>query len=152
MRHTSLAAGRSVSHIVYMMPFVYAIALASLLLLLAPRTAAAQRDAIRVMAGRVLDGMANGGSRGDRDGSIWRDDDIYQRDRDGAWERERRAREKWCRKHRNDRRCDGQWQLNRRNGANWCWDRDRNGRCDVNRQAARGRARADRRWALGDRW
>lgn len=134
MRATSSKAASAVVHMTYISRAFYVALAATALLLLVPAPARAQNDAIRVMAGRVLDGVVNG-DRVDPNGSIWRNDDIYRRDRDRdrAWERERAARERWCRQNRNDRRCDELFRNDRRNdrdNANWCWDRDRNGRCD----------------------
>jgi hypothetical protein len=105
-----------------------AMLVASLLLLGAPRQASAQNDALRVLAERVLqnrDGIQN------RDG-VWNDRDGSRRERD-QWERERLAREAFCRRNRNDRRCDSydDYDANANRRGAWCLDRDRNNRCDV---------------------
>jgi hypothetical protein len=137
MRNTSFKAASGVSLVANIARPMLILALSTVaLLLVAPRTAAAQNDAIRVMAGRVLGGVVNG----DRNSGIYRDDN---RRRDGAWERERAALERYCRNNRYDRRCDDLYRIRRddnRSNANWCWDRDRNGRCDnVRNDNGRGR-------------
>jgi hypothetical protein len=154
MRRSASATSQAVFHLAYIKPILYlALAMASMLLI-APATAGAQTDAIRIMAGRVLDEATNRGVRTDRDGGVYRNDDIYRRDgninrrdRNTAWERERIARERWCRQHPNDRRCDGWLRDRRGNNANWCWDRDRNGRCDT---AARNNGRGRGSWRDDD--
>lgn len=141
-------------------PFILGLLL-SLALLLFPSFAQAQTDAIRIMAGRVLDNarFPVGTNRGGRDDVIWRDADRREadrRDRDGRWDNERydrrsaqqirkeqKAREQFCRKHPRERICRqgigyGYGLENRRgNNAAWCWDRNRDGRCDANQAAAR---------------
>ncbi|MBC7898083.1 MAG: hypothetical protein H7066_21875 [Cytophagaceae bacterium] len=121
MRTASSLEAPALVNKVYM---ALAMLFASLLLLGAPRQAAAQNDALRVLAERVLQ---------NRDGG-WNDRDGSRRDRD-QWERERLAREAFCRRNRNDRRCDdnGRYDSNERRGA-WCLDRDRNNRCDASSQ------------------
>ena len=95
-----------------------------------PRLAAAQGDAIRIMAGRVLGQV--GRDRGDE---TWGNGELARRDSDRL-RRERREREQWCARHRGNKKCDAYGFENRR-GGDWCLDRDRNGRCDVNRRDER---------------
>lgn len=118
MRTASSMAAPALVNKVYL---ALAMLCASLILFGAPRQAAAQNDALRVLAERVLQ---------NRDGG-WNDRDGSRRDRD-QWERERLAREAFCRRNRNDRRCDDydRNETNARRGA-WCLDRDRNNRCDA---------------------
>lgn len=119
MRTASSVAVPVVFNKVYM---ALAMLLASLLLLGAPRQAAAQNDALRVLAERVLQ---------NRDGG-WNDREDSRRDRD-QWERERLAREAFCRRNPNDRRCDDfdRYDANANRRGAWCLDRDRDNRCDV---------------------
>ena len=124
--------------------------LALTLLLLLPNSAAAQTDAARILAGRVLDNARfPSGSRNDRDGGIWRDDDRRRDDdryedrridnrRDAQrLRREQKAREKFCRKNPRERVCRVGYgygyglDKGRNNNAAWCWDRNRDARCDV---------------------
>ena len=125
MRTASSITTPIVIHKMYM---GLAVLSASLLFLGAPRQAAAQNSPLRVLAERVLEGRD--GVYNDRDGNNTR------RERE-QWERERAAREAYCRHNRNDRRCDNNdWNYNNNNndvsrrGA-WCLDRDRNNRCDA---------------------
>lgn len=125
MRTASSVATPVLFHKLYM---ALAMLVASLLFFGAPRQAAAQNDALRVLAERVLQNRDGGWN--DRNGG-W-DDRDSRRQRD-QWERERIAREQFCRRNRNDRRCDGYYgydQNTNRRGA-WCLDQDRNNRCDA---------------------
>jgi hypothetical protein len=128
MRTASSVATPTIFHKLYM---ALAMLVASLLFFGAPRQAAAQNDALRELAERVMQDR-NGGWN-DRDGR-WDDRDGSRRQRD-QWERERIAREQFCRRNRNDRRCDDYYRYDQnssRRGA-WCLDQDRNNRCDASR-------------------
>ena len=146
MRRTSSVARQGVLDLTHLKTALFFALAALTLVLFAPARAHAQSDAIRIMAGRVLDEAVNRGVDrrgtiyGDRTGGIYRDDDIYRRDRD-AWEREQIARERWCREHPSDRRCDDRLFDRRNDNGNWCWDRDRNGRCDNRQQMKKGKGR-----------
>jgi hypothetical protein len=122
------------------------------LLLLLPGRAAAQNDAIRVMAERVLGGSGFPGMPGrDRNDGVRRDRDDdrrYENDRrdDERWRRAQKAREKYCRKNPRARDCRDSWEYGRGNGqdrrndnASWCWDRNGDRRCDVSPVGRRGR-------------
>jgi hypothetical protein len=137
MRTASSVAAPVLFNKVYM---ALAMLAASLVLIGAPRQAAAQNDALRVLAERVLQ---------NRDGG-WNDREGSRRDRD-QWEREQRAREAFCRRNRNDRRCDGfdRYDANANRRGAWCLDRDRNNRCDAtSARRANGRNRG---WDDDDR-
>lgn len=119
MKTAPSIAAPALFHKMYM---ALAMLAASLLLLGAPRQASAQNDVLRVLAERVLQNR-NGVSNG-------RDNSSRERD---EWERERRAREAFCRRNRNDRRCDNYDSYDdysNRRGA-WCLDRDHDNRCDA---------------------
>lgn len=128
--------------------------LALLFLLLLPASASAQSDAIRVMAGRVLENARFPNGSSGRAGGIRRDDDRrrndgrYENSRgnrrdDDRWRREQKAREKFCRKNPRERVCRYGNDVNNRrdNNAAWCWDRNRDARCDVGSSNRRGSSR-----------
>lgn len=128
MRTASSSPTPALSHTLYM---ALAILTAFVVFLAAPRPAAAQDSPLRVLAERVLEERNGIYDRG----GIYDRDSRSRRERE-QWERERAAREAYCRRNRNDRRCDGGWNGSygryetERRGA-WCLDRDRNNRCDA---------------------